>query len=108
MYFGWGTVCVSPEKFEMTDMGPSSTNQSLRGHMYNGASALSGKLNGVQVYVTQKHPIAVYFHWCASSLNLAMSKACSTAPIRNCMAIVVNRFLKIISSLSTTKSTSKQ
>jgi hypothetical protein len=54
---------------------------------------MSGKLNGVQVYVRQKHPHAVYVHCGARSLNLAMSEACSIALTRNCMTPVVNRFI---------------
>jgi hypothetical protein len=51
------------------------------------------KLNGVQMYVKWKHPLAVYVHCNTHSLNLAISEACSVASIRNFMAIVVNRFL---------------
>jgi hypothetical protein len=61
--------------------------------------ATGGKLNDVHVYVRQKHPLAVYVHCAVLSLNLAISEAFPIDPIRNCMTIIVNRFLKISASL---------
>jgi hypothetical protein len=42
-------------------------------------------------------------HFVVSNLNLASSEACLAASIGNCMAVVGNRFLKILSSLLVTQ-----
>jgi hypothetical protein len=47
----------------------------------------------------QKLSPAVYSHWAAHNLNLVTNEACLIIPIRNCMTVVINRFLKMISSL---------
>jgi len=62
----------------------------MRGQGYDGASAMSGKFNGVQSHITAVYPLAVYVHCCSHSLNLAVSDACTVAPIRNCMGTLGN------------------
>lgn len=56
----------------------------LRGQGYDGAASMSGKLNGVQAYIKKIHPMAMYVHCLAYSLNLAVSKSCSAAELRDC------------------------
>jgi hypothetical protein len=58
----------------------------LRGQGYDGAASMSGKLNGVQSYIKKIHPLAMYVHCSAHSLNLAVSKSCSVAEIRDCLS----------------------
>ncbi|KAL4152797.1 hypothetical protein QTP88_000630 [Uroleucon formosanum] len=62
--------------------------QYLRGQGFDGAAAMSGKYNGVQYHIKQAHPLAVYIHCSAHSLNLAVSSSCGIQSIRNCLGIV--------------------
>jgi len=57
----------------------------LRGQGYDGAGAMSGKLNGVQARIRRMYPLAVYVHCASHSLNLAISDACTVVAIRNCV-----------------------
>jgi hypothetical protein len=57
----------------------------LRGQGYDGAGAMSGKLNGVQARIRSMYPLAVYVHCASHSLNLAISDACTVVAIRNCV-----------------------
>ncbi|VVC39683.1 Domain of unknown function DUF4371 [Cinara cedri] len=50
--------------------------QCLREQGFDGAAAMSGKYNGVQYYVKQAHPLAVYIHCSAHSLNISVSSSC--------------------------------
>lgn len=59
-----------------------------RGQGYDGAAAMAGRYNGVQAYVKKEHPLAVYVHCSAHSLNLAVSVSCNVSQIRNCMGTV--------------------
>ncbi|XP_060874016.1 zinc finger MYM-type protein 1-like [Metopolophium dirhodum] len=58
----------------------------LRGQGYDGAASMSGKLNGVQAHIKKIHPLAMYVHCSAHSLNLAVSKSCSAAELRDCLS----------------------
>lgn len=60
----------------------------LRGQGYDGASSMSGKLNGVQAKIIENHPTALYVHCCNHALNLVLSKSCSIPSIRNSLQIV--------------------
>jgi len=44
----------------------------MRGQGYDGAAAMSGRLNGVQVHIREVIPTALYVHCAAHSLNLEM------------------------------------
>ena len=44
----------------------------LRGQGYDDAAAMSGRFNGVQAFIKEQHPLAVYVHCSAHSLNLAV------------------------------------
>lgn len=60
----------------------------LVGQGYDGASNMSGKVQGVKSYIQTKHPKAIYVHCAAHSLNLAVSTASDLKPIRNCLGII--------------------
>ena len=45
----------------------------MRGQGYDGAAAISGKLNGAQAYTRKVVPTALYVHCAAHSYNLAKS-----------------------------------
>lgn len=60
----------------------------LRGQGYDGAATMSGKYNGVQTHIKEKHPNALYVHCSAHSLNLAVSKSCSLPEIRDCLGTI--------------------
>jgi hypothetical protein len=62
--------------------------ENIRGQGYNGALVMCGKLKGVQIC---NNTLAAFVHRAARSLNLAITEACSSAPIINCMAIA-NKF----------------
>jgi hypothetical protein len=46
----------------------------LRGQGFDGATSMSGKLNGVQAH-KKIYPLAMYVHCSAHSLNLVVSKS---------------------------------
>ncbi|CAI6370249.1 unnamed protein product [Macrosiphum euphorbiae] len=60
----------------------------LIGQGYDGASNMSGKVQGVKSYIQTKYPKAIYVHCAAHSLNLAVSTASDLKPIRNCLGII--------------------
>lgn len=60
----------------------------LRGQGYDGAANMSGKYNGVSKIVQDQHPLAVYVHCAAHSLNLAVSRACEVQEVRNCLGTI--------------------
>ena len=67
----------------------------MRGQGYDGAAAMSGRLNGAQVHIREVIPTALFVHCAAHSLNLAVSNSYSLSSIRSCMgriASVYNNF----------------
>lgn len=60
----------------------------LRGQGYDGASTMSGHVNGVQKRILDVHPRATYTHCRSHALNLVVVHGCSDLPIvRNTMSI---------------------
>lgn len=57
----------------------------IRGQGYDGAAAMSGKVNGVQAHILRENPKALYVHCVAHCLNLAITDSCNIKDIRNCM-----------------------
>ena len=47
------------------------------GQGHDGASALSGYLNGAQVHVRKEAPAAIYVHCSSHLLNLVLNSTCS-------------------------------
>ncbi|KAH9362108.1 hypothetical protein HPB48_002086 [Haemaphysalis longicornis] len=76
----------------------------LCGQGYDCAASMSGHLNGVQAFIRQTVPKALYVHCSAHSLNLALLHSCKLPSIRNCLgtvsAICSFRFLNFILPLS--------
>ncbi|XP_025415571.1 zinc finger MYM-type protein 1-like [Sipha flava] len=71
--------------------------ENLIGQGYDGASAMSGLYNGVQKYIRDEIPHALYVHCAAHSLNLATGKSCTIPEIRNCIgsaSTIINFFRK--------------
>ena len=62
----------------------------MRGQGYDGAAAMSGRLNGAQVHIREVIPTVLYVHCAAHSLNLAVSNSCNLSSIRNCMGIIAS------------------
>ena len=60
----------------------------MRGQGYDGAAAMSVRLHGVQAYVREVVPTAIYVHYAARSLNLVISRLCSVQAVRNCIGII--------------------
>jgi hypothetical protein len=60
----------------------------LRARCYDGASNMSGKLNGVQAIIRQPAPEANYVHCKAHSLNLALVHSSKESCVRTMMATV--------------------
>jgi hypothetical protein len=58
------------------------------GQGYDGASSMSGCLNGVQTKVREIAPLAAYVHCSSHVLNLVLNTACSVSEIRNMFATV--------------------
>lgn len=66
----------------------------LTGQGYDGASSMSGRYNGVQKFIRDDHPEALYLHCSAHCLNLAITFSCKIPEIRNCMGTIqsINNF----------------
>ncbi|KAL4135146.1 hypothetical protein QTP88_006789 [Uroleucon formosanum] len=60
----------------------------MLGQGYDGAATMSGRFNGVQVYVRKNNNMVIYVHCASHSLNLAISDACDLQSIRNCMGVL--------------------
>lgn len=83
---------------------------SLRAQCYDGAANMSGKFSGVQSYIKQHQPLAMYVHCYAHNLNLVLQETCREVPVmRDCLeylhraAILMGRSAKrkaILDSLS--------
>uniref|UniRef100_A0A8D8THQ5 Zinc finger MYM-type protein 1 n=1 Tax=Cacopsylla melanoneura TaxID=428564 RepID=A0A8D8THQ5_9HEMI len=58
------------------------------GQGYDGASSMSGKLQGCSTRITEKFPQALYIHCASHSLNLAIGDACNISSIRNTIGTV--------------------
>ena len=58
------------------------------GQGYDGAAAMSGRLNGVQAHLRKDFPLAVFVHCASHRLNLVLSASCSLAPVRNAQSTV--------------------
>jgi hypothetical protein len=55
----------------------------IRGQGYDGASAMSGNLSGVQAEIKKIAPSATYIHCASHVLNLAVQQSCNIIAIRN-------------------------
>ena len=62
----------------------------MRGQGYDGATAMSGRLNGAQAYIRKIIPTALYVHCAAHSLKLAVSNSCDLSPVRNCTGTIAS------------------
>ena len=62
----------------------------MRGQGYDGATAMSERLNSAQAYIEEIIPTALYVHCAAHSLNLAVSNSCDLSPVRNCMGTIAS------------------
>nr|XP_042895669.1 52 kDa repressor of the inhibitor of the protein kinase-like [Parasteatoda tepidariorum] len=60
----------------------------MRGQGYDGASAMRGQFRGVQAFIREKLPLALYTHCSSHSLNLCLSDASNIPSIRNCMGVI--------------------
>lgn len=61
----------------------------LRGHSFDGASNMSGRLNGVQAQLKTMQPKSVFVHCVNHSLDLALQEIASDVPlIRNSLTLV--------------------
>ena len=76
------------------------------GQGYDGASTMSGHLNGVQAIKKKSYPLALYTHCANHCLNLALNKAC-TLPINRNSLGVITELVIIFQSLCTTQSLGK-
>jgi hypothetical protein len=60
----------------------------IRGQGYDGAAAMSGRLNGVQAEIKRLSPAAPYIHCASHVLNLVTQKSSSVTAIRNAHGLV--------------------
>jgi hypothetical protein len=61
----------------------------LRGHSFDGASNMSGRLNGVQAQLKRMQPKSVFVHCVNHSLDLALQETASDVPmIRDSLTLV--------------------
>lgn len=66
--------------------GVGINQQHLRGQGYDGAAAMSGRLNRVQAAVLEEHPLALFLHCASHCLNLVLCEAATAPDIKNCMS----------------------
>ncbi|CAH1997050.1 unnamed protein product [Acanthoscelides obtectus] len=66
-------ACVLNVVNPLIDQNPNK----LIAQSYDGASVMSGELNGVQKIIKETYPLANYVHCYAHQLNLIMTSACS-------------------------------
>jgi hypothetical protein len=45
-------------------------------------------IKGVQTIIRNKYPKALYVHYVARTLNLAVSSVCNIQPVRNCLGTI--------------------
>lgn len=57
----------------------------LKGQGYDGTACMSGKFNGVQQFIKNHYPQALFIHCSAHSFNLVVSSSCALPQIRNAM-----------------------
>jgi len=63
--------------------------EKLRGYSFDGASNMSGRLNGVQAKLKEKQPKSMYVHCVCHSLDLVLQEASSEVPmIRDSLSLV--------------------
>lgn len=60
----------------------------LRGQGHVGASAMRRQFRGVQAYVKEKFPLALYTHCSSHVLKLCLSDASNLPSVRNCMGVI--------------------
>jgi hypothetical protein len=60
----------------------------LRDQGYDGASVMSGKMNGVVALVRIKYPTTLYVHCSSHNFNLSISYSCNIPEIRNTMGTI--------------------
>ena len=61
---------------------------SLVGQGYDGASSMSGTLNGAHAVICAKHPQATYMHCANHVLNLCISNGSNEQAVRNAMGVI--------------------
>ncbi|KAK4876297.1 hypothetical protein RN001_012719 [Aquatica leii] len=71
---------------ELSKFYPDLVN--CRGQAFDEAFNMSGIFKGVQARISQIQPLAIYSYCANHRLNLAISKACSVATIRNTMGVI--------------------
>lgn len=57
------------------------SNINIIAQSYDGASVMSGKLNGVQAKIKELYPSAIYTHCMAHRLNLVVVDMCKTIKV---------------------------
>ena len=60
----------------------------IRGQGYDGASTMSGRLNGVQAEIKKLSPAAPYIHCASHVLNLVTQKSSTVTAVRNAHGLV--------------------
>ena len=73
-----GDIC---KMIEDTFLRLGLTISQLRGQGYDGASVMSGNINGVSTRIMDKEKRAVYIHCCAHSMNLALQDSTRSCTI---------------------------
>lgn len=76
--------------FELIDsiLGPLNYRNKLIGQCYDGASVMSGHINGLQKKVKDEVPQAIFIHCLAHRLNLVLQQSCNS--ISSCRIFFAN------------------
>lgn len=75
----------------------------LRGYSFDGASNMSGNLNGVKAKLAIKQPISGYFHCANHSLDLALQEVASEVDYCQRFTRISKRMCKYISRIGKKK-----
>ena len=72
----------------------------IRGQCNDGASNMSGAVSGCKSIIEQEAPLALYFHFAAHCLNLAVASACKVQSFKNAVSYVgeIANFFKLLST----------
>lgn len=57
--------------------------EGLDGQGFDGATAMSGRLNGVQSIISEKYPSILYMHCVSHFLNVTLTSSSAVTNVRN-------------------------
>lgn len=72
----------------------------LRGQCYDGSSNMAGARSGCKANILQEAPMAVYTHYAAHQLNLAIVAACKIQVFKNAESYIGSQIFQVFSQMA--------